>query len=136
MAIRRSIVKKSNDFSIIDKELTVEGTISSKGKLIIRGSVKGILVGETVIISKEGSVFGDIKADSITIGGTFDGEIRISRDLVVLSTGRCSGKVVYRDLVVEPGGILNAQAICMEGKESIQKSADPVRGVSKRDIEN
>ncbi len=42
---------KSKDFSIIDKELTVDGTISSKGKLVIKGVVKGTLIGETVIIA-------------------------------------------------------------------------------------
>ena len=109
---------KNNDFSIIDKGLTVEGMISSKGKLIIRGTVKGTLVGETVIISKEGAVFADAKAGSMTIGGTFEGEIRVSRDLVILSTGICSGKVIYKDLVVEPKGILNAQVICNAGKDS------------------
>jgi len=111
-------VGKNNDFSIIDKGLTVEGIISSKGKLIIRGTVKGTLVGETVIISKEGAVFADAKAGSMTIGGTFEGEIRVSRDLVILSTGICSGKVIYKDLVVEPKGILNAQVICNAGKDS------------------
>ncbi len=119
---------KSNDFSIIDKGLTVEGMISSKGKLIIRGTVKGTLVGETVIISKEGAVFADTKADSMTIGGTFEGEIRVSRDLIILSTGSCSGKVIYKDLVVEPRGILNAQVICNAGKDS---NPVPSRAVQK-----
>jgi len=119
-------VGKSNDFSIIDKGLAVEGMISSKGKLIIRGTVKGTLVGETVIISKEGAVFADTKADSMTIGGTFEGEIRVSRDLIILSTGSCSGKVIYKDLVVEPKGILNAQAICNAGKDS---NPDPAGSV-------
>ena len=91
--------------------------ISSKGKLIIKGTVKGTLVGETVIISKEGAVFADTKADCVTIGGTFEGKIRVSRDLTILATGNCSGKVIYKDLVVEPKGILNAQAICNSGKD-------------------
>ena len=37
---------KSKDFSIIDKELTVDGIISSKGKLVIKGVVKGTLIGK------------------------------------------------------------------------------------------
>ena len=127
MAFRRSIVGKSIDFSIIDKGLTVEGMISSKGKLIIRGTVKGTLVGETVIISKEGAVFAETTADSMTIGGTFEGEIRVSRDLVILSTGSCTGKVIYKDLVVEPKGILNAQAICNAGKDSNPGPSSTVR---------
>ena len=109
---------KSKDFSIIDKELTVDGTISSKGKLVIKGVVKGTLIGETVIISEEGTVIADTKVSSMTIGGTFEGEIRASKELIILSTGRCSGKVVCKDFVVEAGGILNAQVNCMTSEDS------------------
>ena len=108
---------KSKDFSIIDKELTVDGTISSKGKLVIKGVVKGTLIGETVIIAEEGKVFADTKASSMTIGGTFEGEIRASTELIILSTGNCSGKVVCKDFVVEAGGILNAKVNCITSQD-------------------
>ncbi|NQT68652.1 MAG: polymer-forming cytoskeletal protein [Desulfobacteraceae bacterium] len=108
----------SKDFSIIDKELTVDGTISSKGKLVIKGVVKGTLIGETVIIAEEGKVFADTKASSMTIGGTFEGEIRASKELIILSTGNCSGKVVCKDFVVEAGGVLNAEVNCITSQDS------------------
>jgi cytoskeletal protein CcmA (bactofilin family) len=108
---------KSKDFSIIDKELTVDGTISSKGKLVVKGVVKGTLIGETVIIAEEGKVFADTKASSMIIGGTFEGEIRASKELIILSTGNCSGKVVCKDFVVEAGGILNAKVNCITSQD-------------------
>ncbi len=108
---------KSKDFSIIDKELTVDGTISSKGKLVIKGVVKGTLIGETVIIAEEGKVLADTKASSMTIGGTFEGEIRASKELIILSTGNCSGKVVCKDFIVEAGGILNAKVNCITSQD-------------------
>lgn len=120
---------KSKDFSIIDKELTVDGTISSKGKLVIKGVVKGTLIGETVIIAEEGKVFADTKASSMTIGGTFEGEIRASKELIILSTGNCSGKVVCKDFVVEAGGVLNAQVNCITSQDS--KSQQELLAVKK-----
>jgi cytoskeletal protein CcmA (bactofilin family) len=45
------VKNKSDEFSIIDKELTVDGTLSTKGRLVIKGVVKGTLVGENVIIA-------------------------------------------------------------------------------------
>jgi cytoskeletal protein CcmA (bactofilin family) len=108
---------KSKDFSIIDKELTVDGTISSKGKLVVKGVVKGTLIGETVIIAEEGKVLADTKASSMIIGGTFEGEIRASKELIILSTGNCSGKVVCKDFVVEAGGILNAKVNCITSQD-------------------
>jgi len=120
---------KSKDFSIIDKELTVDGTISSKGKLVIKGVVKGTLIGETVIIAEEGKVFAETKASSMTIGGTFEGEIRASKELIILSTGNCSGKVVCKDFVVEAGGVLNAQVNCITSQDS--KSQQELLAVKK-----
>ena len=107
--------------SIIDKELTVDGTLSTKGTLIIQGVVKGTLVGENVVIAEKGAVFADTKVNNITIGGTFEGEVRASNEFIVLSTGNCSGKIVCKDFKVEAGGILNAQISCLKAKNSKTK---------------
>lgn len=105
---------ESENFSIIDKGLTVNGEISTDGKLIVKGTVKGKLTGETVIIAKEGSVQADTKVGTMTVGGKFEGEVRAMNELIILSTGNCSGKVACKDLVVEAGGILNAEVISLK----------------------
>ena len=102
----------SKDFSIIDKDLLVEGTLSCKGKLVVKGTVRGRLDGETVIIGKEGAVYAKIKVSSLTVGGLFEGEIDASDELIILSTGKCSGKVVCKNLVIEANGKLNARVAC------------------------
>ena len=110
--------EKSKNFSIIDKGLTVEGMVSCKGQLVIKGTVKGTLVGETVIIAEDGAAYSDMKVDKITVGGIFDGKITASDELIILSTGKCSGKVACKILVVEAGGMLNAEVSCTEFQES------------------
>ena len=62
---------KSKNISIIDHEATVEGTFSCKGRLVIKGTLKGTLIGDIVTIATDGTVYGDTKAASITIGGIF-----------------------------------------------------------------
>jgi cytoskeletal protein CcmA (bactofilin family) len=108
---------KSENISIINKGLVVDGTLSIKGKLVINGTVKGTLVGETVIVGKEGVICADTKVASITIGGKFDGELEVSNELIILSTGSCGGRVVCNDLVVEPGGIVNAEVNSISKQE-------------------
>ncbi len=126
--IGRYIVNNiAKDFSIIDKELTVDGTIHTRGRLIVKGVVKGTVIGENVVIAEEGSIYANVKVASMTIGGTFEGELRALKELVILATGKCSGKVVCKDLVVETGAILNAQVTSLSAKESdlsIQNSLD------------
>ena len=105
---------KSKNFSIIDKGLTVEGTISCKGQLVNKGTVKGILEGEIVVITEDGAAYADTKVSSMTIGGIFEGKVAASEELIILSTGKCSGTVLCNNLVVEAGGILNAEVSCKQ----------------------
>lgn len=109
--------EKLDNISIIDEGLTVDGTVSVKGKLVIKGTVEGNLIGETVIVAKGGVVCADTKVASITMGGKFEGELNASNELIILSTGSCNGKVVCKNLVVEAGGILNADVTCISNQE-------------------
>ena len=105
--------KNTKNLSIIDQELKIDGSISSSGKLIIRGQVTGTIDGDVVIIAKEGQVNSSATTvSSITIGGNFQGELSASKELIILSTGNCAGKVECQDLIVENGGILNAEVTC------------------------
>ncbi|MBT7261415.1 MAG: polymer-forming cytoskeletal protein [Desulfobacula sp.] len=105
--------KSYKNLSIIDRELKIEGSIKSAGKLIIKGQVNGTIEGDVVIIAKDGRVNSSAtKVSSMTIGGDFQGNLSASRELIVLSTGICSGKVACKDLIVENGGILNAEVSC------------------------
>lgn len=113
-------MSKSKNLSIIDRDLVVDGNISSTGRLVIKGTVKGEIKGETVVIAEEGAVYCDAKVVGITIGGTFEGEIEASEELVVLATGYCAGKVVCKDLIVESGGVLNADVTCKTSKQPKQ----------------
>lgn len=108
------MAKKFKDFSLIDKNLTIDGTVRCKGRLIINGTVKGKLIGENVIIAKDGAVFADATAVSISIAGKFDGSIRETKEVVILSTGICSGSVQCNSLVLDAGGVLNADVECLK----------------------
>lgn len=110
-------MSKSKNLSIIDRDIVVDGTISSKGRLVIKGTVKGVINGEVVVVAEEGSVYCDAKVTGITIGGTFEGEIEASEELVILATGYCAGKVVCKDLIVESGGVLNAEVTCKTSRQ-------------------
>ncbi len=110
-------MSKSKNLSIIDRDIVVDGTISSKGQLVIKGTVKGTINGETVVVAEEGSVYCDIKVTGITIGGTFQGNLEASEELVILSTGYCAGHVTCKDLIVESGGVLNAEVTCKTARK-------------------
>jgi cytoskeletal protein CcmA (bactofilin family) len=100
--------KTETDVSIIDAQLTVEGKLSTRGRLVIKGEVRGAVDAETLVIAREGRAFAAVKARHMTIGGHYEGELEVSELLVILSTGHCSGKVACKKFTVEAGGVLNA----------------------------
>jgi len=114
--------KNRINLSIIDRDLRIDGSLTSKGKLIIKGSLKGTIDGEIVVIAKEGKVDADAKVSSMTIGGSFRGEISATKELIILSTGRCEGKVECKDLIVENGGILNAEVVSMKSDKYVAEN--------------
>lgn len=118
--------KHTVNLSIIDQELKIDGSISSSGKLIIRGQVTGTIDGDVVIIAKEGRVNSSATTvSSITIGGNFHGELSAAKELIILNTGNCAGKVECRDLIVENGGILNAEVTCKNASGLTKNSRKP-----------
>ncbi len=107
------IKKNKQNLSILDKDITVDGSISSTGTLIIKGKVNGTIEGQSVLIAQEGQLIATTaKVENMTVGGTFQGEMSVARELVILSTGKCTGKVECKDLIVENGGVLNAEVTC------------------------
>jgi cytoskeletal protein CcmA (bactofilin family) len=107
------VSETGKNISIIDGGLTVDGTISCKGELIVKGTLKGKLDGETVVIAEEGAIFAETKVDRMTIGGRFEGTLKVARDLTILTTGACKGSIACQDMALEAGGSLSADVICV-----------------------
>jgi len=104
--------KTAGNITIIDEGLTVEGQLSGKGEMIVKGTVKGTLSGEILTIARGGEVFADVQADTVTIGGRYEGTVQARREVSVLATGACHGKVTCPNLTVAAGARMNAQISC------------------------
>lgn len=127
---------KKGGFSVIDSDMDVEGSLSCDGRLVIRGSVKGSIKAEGVVISDNGVVYADTKVKDMVVGGKFEGDIAATEEVTILRTGVCSGKVECKNLVIEAGGIINAEVNCTFMKElasgntsaTIHKKQSSVKG--------
>lgn len=117
------------ELSIIEKDLFVEGSVTSKGRMIIRGVIKGSLTAEDAVIARGGALFGEVEASKLTVAGVFEGEMKKVEELLVLSTGKCFGKIVCDNLTVERGGAINADISCLT-EEGEDKDQAIDRGIS------
>ncbi len=108
--------EKTEYLSIIDKGLTIDGDVSSKGEIVVRGTIKGTLEGEKVVIASEGAVHAKATVVDMVIKGSFEGALHASGSLTILDKGSCLGKVDCKNLVVEAGGNLNAEVTYIDAE--------------------
>ncbi|MDM8536913.1 polymer-forming cytoskeletal protein [Desulfobacterales bacterium HSG17] len=107
------MLRSKQELSILDHGLTFEGTLKCSGKLIIKGEIKGKIEAEELIVAKGGCVIGEVRAKRLTIGGEFSGEAMSASTTMILDTGNLSGRIRCRGLLMEKGGILNAEVNCL-----------------------
>jgi len=110
---------KQEGISIIDKDCSVEGTVDVKGKLVIAGSLKGMLIGNTVVTVKGSHVNAPAKVHEMIIGGEFEGDITVYESLRILGTGVFSGTVVCKSITLETGGKLNGRVEALDSAEGL-----------------
>jgi len=88
--------------------MTITGEISFKGKTRIDGEIIGNITGEHLILSKDGTINGDIKVSSFICQGNFTGNIE-TKILTARKDCYIQGKIVAGNLTVEPGASLEGE---------------------------
>jgi cytoskeletal protein CcmA (bactofilin family) len=94
--------------TIISQDLKIEGDILSLGLIEIEGAIKGTLKGNSVIIREEGSVEGDVIAETLQIKGKFQGNIK-AKNISISSKANIHGNIEYLTLAVEDGACIDGQ---------------------------
>jgi cytoskeletal protein CcmA (bactofilin family) len=94
--------------TIIARDLSIEGEITSTGLVEIEGKIKGTIRGNSVILREEGFVEGTIIAESLSIRGTFQGDIK-AKSIGISSKAKITGNIEYGMLSVEDGACIDGQ---------------------------
>lgn len=92
--------------SLIGESMSIVGDVTCKGEVVLEGRLEGSFAGKNLIIKKTGKLYGHGKGESIECSGHMEGHI-LTMSLRLLKTGHHIGTVETRDLVVEPGAILD-----------------------------
>ena len=88
--------------SVISDEITITGTVTSSGNLIINGNVDGEINCESLEIGPSGVVTGTVKAGQCFLAGKLEGKLS-ARTVNIASTGDLNGRLSYGKLEVETG---------------------------------
>jgi cytoskeletal protein CcmA (bactofilin family) len=112
---------------VVGPDIKLKGVeISDCDTLVVEGRVDATLDARILEIAENGVFQGTIAVDQAEIRGRFEGEITVRKQLVILGTGKVSGKVRYAKIKVEEGAELSGDLAVLD------KSATSINVQTKR----
>jgi len=109
----------NDEVTIVGAGARLEGNVVSAGSLRIDGQVKGQINADgDVTLSPQSKVEADIRAQNVSVGGRFTGNIVVKDRAHLARGGRIDGNITSKTLVVEEGGIFHGQSIMDAGTPS------------------
>ena len=97
---------KENSSLIIGEGATIKGEIVEENEITVQGNVDGDIQCKDLIVGKTGSIKGKIKADTLYVEGSIEGETQVKELLKLMSSSYVSGKITYGSLQINEGGKL------------------------------
>lgn len=94
------------DVVYIGPGVTLKGEFSISERLVVDGVIEGDVTAQAVIVGRTGAIRGKVTAAQADISGVVGDHIDIEDLLVVRSTGRVEGRVLYGEIELEKGAVL------------------------------
>jgi cytoskeletal protein CcmA (bactofilin family) len=107
---------KSKAPSIISADMVLQGSVNSDGEVQLDGTVEGDLRAGSLTIGEEASVEGEVIAENVIVRGRVKGSIR-ARQVQLAATARIEGDIVHSSLSMESGAFFDGHC---------RHSSDPV----------
>jgi len=98
----------TDQINIIGKGITIRGSLTGGGDLVIEGRVEGqINLKNHLTIEGSGKVEADIRADELTINGEAAGNIDASTKVAINASAKVNGDIKAHRVVIEDGAVFN-----------------------------
>ena len=120
---------------MIAKDDHLEGTFTSRGTIVVMGSVKGRIEAVRVRIEDGAKVDADVIVDEAIIAGEFTGNLTCRERLEARASGRINGRVETYKLMLHEGASVEGEMHMLteapkDASETLRGSA-PLRGEAK-----
>jgi len=110
--------------SIVSAGLHVTGNMTSDGDIQIEGTITGDVKSRTITVGTDGLVQGQLIAESVQVSGAVEGKIR-AKTVVLVAGSRMLGDVVHDILTVEPGAHVEGALKRYSKPEVVEPEAAP-----------
>ncbi len=120
--------EKDKEVQPMGSQLIVGPNIKMKGveiadcdTLVVEGHVEATMDSRVIDISASGTFSGTASIDNAEIHGGFSGELTVRHCLTIYSSGKISGKIRYKKLIVEEGGEISGDVMKLIDDEQISR---------------
>ena len=94
-----------NKTSILLSDVSIEGDLIEKDKIIIDAKISGDIKAEEIETHQKSNIKGNIKADIAALGGQMKGNIN-SNQIKIKKTANIEGALNQKTLSIEEGAVL------------------------------
>ena len=112
--------RSSGEPSVISTDLKVIGDLHCAGDIQIKGTVEGDIKSRSVTVGEGAHVQGSIYGDSVHISGSVKGYIE-APTVTVAKTAKILGDIVHESLAIEAGAFLEGQCRRLDAKKADEK---------------
>ena len=119
-------VKNLETCSQLDGDGVFEGKYNTSGSILIRNKFIGEISADQIIVDENGQIEGTVKSSELIVSGNVNGTIN-SGSIVVMENGKLSGDIIYKQIAVFEGGIIN-----VAGMKQEQVKSDKVIEISQK----
>jgi len=91
--------------SIISSDVVIKGNLTTSGEIQLDGTIEGDLKSNSVTIGEHGTVKGKVTADDAVVKGTVKGSIT-GRNIRVEKSAKITGDLCHQTLSIEAGAFI------------------------------
>jgi cytoskeletal protein CcmA (bactofilin family) len=117
--------------SIISSDVTIKGNITTSGEIQLDGTVEGDVKSNSATIGENGTVKGKVNADDVVVKGTVHGSIT-GRNIRVEKSAKITGDLCHQTLSIEAGAFIEGNLSHQNSQNSQSNTSNvPSSGATK-----
>jgi cytoskeletal protein CcmA (bactofilin family) len=106
--------------TVVGPSVKIQGDLNSEGNIRIEGNVTGkVRTTQSVHVGEGAKLTADMQAGNAIVAGEIQGNIKVSSNLVLMSTARIMGDITCAVLRVEDGALFTGK--CVMGGMATEK---------------
>lgn len=112
--------------TIIGASIKVKGNFHGQGNIVIEGNLEGSLkTNANIFIGEKAKVVASVEAQDLVVNGEIKGSVIAKNFLSLGSTAKISGDVLYKEISMEKGAIINGQLLASTGDDRKNSKTSP-----------